>query len=209
MASTMQSNRRTFVIGAAGLVFARPVTAVAAVLTPRQTEGPFYPVNKPADQDIDLTRVAGRTGRAQGEVIELTGRVFKVDGTPLRDGIVEIWQTNAFGRYDHPRDRSGTRLDPNFQGFGAARTGADGAYRFRTVKPADYLLSGGSRRAPHIHFRVVDNAGRELTTQMYFPGEPLNASDWLYSRLGSDALREAATARKAGTGIYTWDIVVA
>ncbi len=204
----MPSNRRAFVIGAAGLVFARPAVA-AAILTPRQTEGPFYPMTKPADQDADLTQIAGRPGRAQGEAIELTGRVFKASGAPVADGLVEIWQANAFGRYAHPGDKGGTESDPDFQGFGKVRTGADGAYRFRTVKPADYLLGGGSRRAPHIHLLVADATGRELTTQMYFPGEPLNAHDWLYSRLGSDALRQAATAKAFGGARYTFDIVVA
>lgn len=205
----MRANRRTFIIGTAGLVFARPVAATGAVLTPRQTAGPFYPRRKPADQDLDLTRIAGRPGRAQGEVIELSGRVMKADGAPVENGAVEIWQANAFGRYSHPGDPGGAETDPNFQGFGKVRTGRDGAYRFRTVKPADYDLGGGSRRAPHVHFLVLDAQGRELTTQMYFPGEPLNANDWLYSRLGSDVLRKAATAKSIGGARFTFDIVVA
>lgn len=204
----MSSNRRAFVIGAAGLVFTSSAGA-AAVLTPRQTAGPFYPRQKPADQDQDLTRIAERSGRAQGEVIELSGRVFMASGKPLQRGLVEIWQANALGRYAHPGDPGGTESDPNFQGFGKVRTGADGAYRFRTVKPGDYALGGGSRRAPHVHFLVLDAGGRELTTQMYFPGEALNASDWLYTRLGSDAMRQAATALALDGTRYTFDIVVA
>jgi protocatechuate 3,4-dioxygenase beta subunit len=176
----------------------------AAVLTPRQTAGPFYPKARPADHDLDLTQVDGRQARAAGDVIELSGRVFHAGGAPLGDGVVEIWQANTHGRYAHPGDPGGSESDPNFQGFGAVHPGADGAYRFRTIKPAHY-----DRRAPHVHFRVVDAAGRELTTQMYFPGEPLNGNDWLYARLGSDALRHAVTAREAAAGRYVWDIVVA
>ncbi len=205
----MPSNRRAFVIGAGGLVFARPVLAAAAVLTPRQTAGPFYPRVKPADQDLDLTQIAGRPGRALGEVIELSGRVFKASSAPLQGGVIEIWQANALGRYSHPGEPGGAETDPNFQGFGKVRTGRDGAYRFRTVKPADYDFGGGSRRAPHVHFLVLDAAGRELTTQMYFPGEPLNENDWLYSRLGSDAMRQAATAKASDGARFTFDIVVA
>lgn len=198
----MISSRRTFIVAAAGLVFARP--ALAGVLTPDQTRGPFYPRIKPADQDLDLTRIKGRDTQAQGEVIELSGRVMRANGNPVGDALVEIWQANAFGDYAY---RGSTVSDPNFQGFGTVRTGADGAYRFRTVKPK-YYGSGGSRRTPHIHFRVVVD-GRELVTQMYFPGEPLNAGDGLYNRLSSDALRQAATAVAGGEGRYGWDIVVA
>lgn len=204
----MSSNRRAFVIGAAGLVFTSSAGA-AAVLTPRQTAGPFYPRQKPADQDQDLTRIAGRSGRAQGKVIELSGRVFRANGKPLQHGLVEIWQANALGRYAHPGDPGGAGSDPGFQGFGKVRIGADGGYRFRTIKPADYDLGGGNRRAPHVHFLLLDANGRELTTQMYFPGEALNANDWLYSRLGSDAMRQAATAKELDGIRYTFDIVVA
>lgn len=199
----MISSRRTFIVAAAGLVFAWP--ALAAVLTPDQGRGPFYPRVKPADQDLDLTRIKGRDAQAQGEVIELSGRVMRANGTPAGGALVEIWQANAFGDYAY---RGSTKSDPNFQGFGTVRTSADGAYRFRTVKPKAYSLGGGGRRTPHIHFRVVVD-GRELATQMYFPGEALNAGDGLYNRLASDALRQAATALAGGQGRYGWDIVVA
>lgn len=199
----MSQSRRTFILGATGLVFAKPALA-AAVLTPRQTAGPFYPARKPEDQDMDLTVIAGRSQRAQGEAIEIAGRVFKASGEPVKRGVVEIWQANAFGRYAHPGDRGGAETDPNFEGYGLVETGADGAYRFRTIKPAAY----GSR-TPHIHFRVLDASGTDLVTQMYFPGEALNARDGLYRRLASNAARTAATAQPNGAGRYTWDIIVA
>ncbi|MGI9412540.1 MAG: protocatechuate 3,4-dioxygenase [Hyphomicrobiales bacterium] len=179
----------------------RPALA-ALVATPAQTAGPFYPIHKPQDTDLDLTTIAGRPGRAQGDIIELTGRVLFADGTPAGDVLVELWQANAFGRYVHPRDDPKAASDPNFQGFGAVHTDAQGGFRFRTVKPANYR-----RRASHIHFRIAD-AGSELVTQMYFPGERLNARDSLYRRLRSDASREAATARQVDAARYVWDIVL-
>lgn len=202
----MPHNRRTFIVGATGLLFSR--TAVAAVLTPPQTAGPFYPESIPSDHDIDLTQIAGRSGKAQGDVMELSGRVLSARGWSLGGGSLEIWQANAFGRYAHARDRGGRESDPNFQGYASVRLAGDGAFRFRTIKPAFYMLGGGNRRTPHIHFRVVDGEGNELVTQMYFPGEALNDDDVLFLRLGSDEARRAATAQADGAGRYRFDIVV-
>jgi protocatechuate 3,4-dioxygenase beta subunit len=161
----------------------------ARVATPRQTAGPFYPREFPADGDNDLVAVKGRSGLAQGELLLLAGRVMDVSGRPLAGARVEIWQCNAFGRYHHPGDRSGAPLDPNFQGWGEFVTGADGDYRFRTIKPVPY-----PGRTPHIHFRVSGRAVPELVTQMYIEGEPGNERDGLYGWLEPSA-RAAVTVR--------------
>src|SRR5918993_4713361 len=70
--------------------------------TPTQVLGPFYPVTKPADQDADLTVIAGRSGRAAGQAIELSGRVVNRQGKPVSGARIEIWQANTHGRYTHP-----------------------------------------------------------------------------------------------------------
>ena len=197
----MKTTRRKILFGATGLLMTRPALA-ALVATPAQTAGPFYPIHKPQDTDLDLTMVAGRAGKAQGDIIELTGRVLRANGRPAGDAFVELWQANSFGRYVHPKDDPEGTTDPNFQGFGAVHTDGQGGFRFRTVKPANYR-----NRAPHIHFRIVDGS-EELVTQMYFPGEKLNRRDSLYRRLRSDASREAATARALDGGRYAWDIVL-
>ncbi len=163
--------------------------AQARVATPRQTVGPFYPREFPADGDNDLVAVTGRSGLAQGELLLLAGAVTDVSGRPLAGARVEIWQCNAFGRYHHPRDGSSAPLDPNFQGWGAFVTGADGGYRFRTIKPVPY-----PGRTPHIHFRVSGRAVPELVTQMYVAGEPGNDRDGLYGWLEPSA-RAAVTVR--------------
>ena len=106
----------------------------------------------------------------------MLGRVLDPDGRPLSGARVEIWQCDAFGRYHHPL--SGGGADPNFQGFGAANADADGAWRFRTIRPVAY-----PGRAPHIHFAVFPPGGERFTTQMYVAGEPLNESDTLLSRV--------------------------
>jgi protocatechuate 3,4-dioxygenase, beta subunit len=96
----------------------------------------------------------------------LLGRILDVNGEPINDARVEIWQVDATGKYRHPRDDGDEPLKRGFQGFGRAASDQKGAYSFRTVKPVTY---GG--RPPHIHFRVAAKGYRELTTQMYFAGE--------------------------------------
>jgi protocatechuate 3,4-dioxygenase beta subunit len=159
-----------------------PAAAAAAGTrrTPAQTLGPFYPLEKPLDDDADLTIVKGRAGRAKGQVIHVLGRVLNSAGEPVRGARIEIWQANAAGRYNHPRDDNPAPLDPNFEGFGNVLTDADGRYRFKTIKPNGYP-AGTMMRPPHIHFAVSGKVNR-LVTQMYFPDDPLNRHD---SILGS------------------------
>ncbi|MFQ5953867.1 MAG: protocatechuate 3,4-dioxygenase subunit beta [Kiloniellales bacterium] len=163
--------------------------ALAAAPTPRQPMGPFYPSRKPLESDNDLTRVAGQSGRAKGRLLHVTGRVLDPDHRPVSGARIEIWQTNAFGRYHHPQDGRDAPLDPSFQGYGRDRAGDDGGYRFRTVEPAAYPVSAGWVRPPHIHFRVKAPGFETLVTQMYFAGEPLNEKDPLLGAIGDPAER--------------------
>jgi protocatechuate 3,4-dioxygenase beta subunit len=153
-------------------------------LTPQQTRGPFYPLEIPLDHDNDLVSVAGRSGLADGEIVNVAGRVLDINGRPVAAASVEIWQCDNNGRYHHPGDnRDSVPLDGNFQGYGRFVTGADGAYRFRTIKPVAY-----PGRTPHIHFAVNGAAFDELVTQMYLAGAPQNAGDSLFRRI-PDAAR--------------------
>ena len=139
--------------------------------------GPFYPVVKPLDQDADLTTIAGKPGRAEGQVLHVMGRVVTVAGYPVPGARLEIWQANTHGRYTHPGDTNPAPLDPNFEGFAVLTTDAEGRYRMKTVKPGAYPAGPDSRlRPPHIHFDVTGKSNR-LVTQMYFAGEPLNDKD--------------------------------
>lgn len=143
--------------------------------TPSQTEGPFYPVALPADSDGDLL-VQGARRYAKGSAALLEGTLTDVDGRALAGAAVEIWQCDAQGHYHHPGD--GGRADPDFQGFGRVTVGADGSYRFRTMRPAPY-----SGRTPHIHLKVKLGSRELLTTQVYVQGDPGNARDFLWQRL--------------------------
>jgi protocatechuate 3,4-dioxygenase beta subunit len=145
--------------------------------TPRQTEGPFYPVRLPQDADGDLLR-NGNLNYSQGQPAWVEGVVTDLQGKPIAGAQVEIWQCDHAGHYHHPGD--GGRADPNFQGFGRVTVGSDGRYRFRTIKPVAY-----SSRTPHIHVKVK-LAGRELlTTQLYVEGDAHNERDFLWRNLGS------------------------
>ena len=146
--------------------------------TADMVQGPFYPVEKPRDPGADLTVVKGRKGKAQGQVIYLMGQVLNLKGEPIPGVRIEIWQANSFGRYTHPNDTNPAPLDPNFEGYGVQTTDAQGRYRFKTIKPAPYPVPDGWMRAPHIHFCVTSKI-TQLTTQLYFEGEPLNEKDLL------------------------------
>lgn len=151
--------------------------AWAAILkTPAMTEGPFYPVELPLDQDNDLTRVTGKTGMATGELFDFTGRVLNEAGAPVAGAVVEIWQCNAFGAYHHPGD--GGKVDPNFQGWGKTSTDAQGRYRFRTIKPVAY-----SGRVPHIHYKVKRAGKPEFKSQVMIAGEAGNERDFVFRHL--------------------------
>lgn len=203
-----------------GAALASPLLAAAEgarrTLTPEQIMGPFYPIIRPLDQDMDLTVVAGRTGRARGQIIHLTGRVLNGNGDPVSGAKIEIWQANTHGRYAHPSDINPAPLDPNFQGFATQVTDSEGRYRFKTIKPGAYPINPANPRnirPPHIHFDVAGSQDR-LLTQMYFPGEKLNDSDSLFNELGES--KEAAIGKilpappdiEAGSLVIGWDIVL-
>ena len=161
----------------AALVASARVARALCALTPGQTEGPFYPAAI-EDFDWDLTRVAGGSGRAEGEVIEVTGQIQDAKCRPLSGCEVEVWQANIHGRYSHPRDMPrGRPLDPNFQGYARLTTDKGGNYRFLTIIPGSYPAMADWIRPPHIHFKVRAPFNPPVTTQMYFAGHALNDKD--------------------------------
>lgn len=167
--------------------------------------GPFYPVERLADEDADLTWIKGHAKRAIGNVIEVSGRVLDRHGNPVQGAVLEVWQANSVGRYAHPNDIATASLDPDFQGYCQIRTGAGGDWRITTIKPAAYDSPIG-RRTPHIHFDVRGKSQR-LVTQMYFSDDAAsNAADMLYKGLGDWA--DTALASLDGAAKYRWDIVL-
>jgi protocatechuate 3,4-dioxygenase, beta subunit len=162
--------------------------AQALTLTPRQTEGPFYPTRLPLDTDNDLLILNDGITPAVGEVTHLTGRVLDAQGQPIRNALVEIWQVDHNGAYLHDGTSNRDKRDKHFQGFGRFLTGSTGEYYFRTIKPVPY-----PGRTPHIHVAVKMKGREKWTTQCYVKGEPGNERDGIWRGMKETAARDAVT----------------
>ena len=145
--------------------------------TPAQTAGPFYPGEDGFTTGNDLTAVVGATAAPIGQIIFITGQVRDLNCVPIAGANVEIWQACASGRYNSTTDTNPAALDPNFKYWGECATAQDGTYSFKTVRPGAYPADTDWDRPPHIHFRISKRGFQELTTQLYFKGEPLNSLD--------------------------------
>src|SRR5215510_2487016 len=151
MGAMKTPSRRLLLAGAgASLLPFQPGQAVGLIATPQQTEGPFYPTSFPADMDNDLVQVRGQQAQAMGTVLHLEGRVLDLNGKPVDGALVEIWQCDAQGIYDHPRQSGRDKRDAAFQGYGRLLVKADGRYTFRTLKHVAY-----ARPSPHTHSKVA------------------------------------------------------
>jgi protocatechuate 3,4-dioxygenase alpha subunit len=187
--------------------------------TPSQTAGPYVHIGlipHMAGFDIFQNNFGNALAGAEtkGEPITVEGRVLDGSGTPLRDALIEIWQANADGKYNHPDDRQAKPIDPDFRGWG--RTGTDfdtGIYRFDTIKPGPAPWRDGKIQAPHINVWVVArgiNIG--LSTRIYFSDESkANEADPVLSRIEMANRRSTLIARRTernGRTVYLFDIVL-
>ena len=180
-------------------------------LTPRQTEGPFYPDKLPLDTDNDLVVMNDGVTPAIGEITWLSGRLLTAAGSPIRNATIEIWQCDATGVYLHSRTGGEkAKRDTNFQCFGRFVTGSTGEYVFRTIKPVPY-----PGRAPHIHLAVKRRGQKELVSQCYIKGHPGNERDGIWRRISDPRQRENVTldfsplaGSKIGELTATWNIVM-
>ena len=206
--------RRDVLAGMGAVLIARPASALAAspplIVTPGQTEGPFYPVSLPADMDADLVRVQGQKAQAVGQVTHVSGRILNRHGEIVRGAMVEIWQCDARGIYNHPRAPGQSRHDAGFQGYGRTAIDASGRYAFRTIRPVAY-----PGRTPHIHFKVHAPGAGRLTTQLYVADEPQNATDGVLNAIRDRNARASVIVRleeageiEAGALKGTFDIVL-
>ena len=185
--SNFNAKRRSLLTAAALLPLAPVANALAP--TPSAMEGPFYPTSSMRfdDVDNDLVKIEGAVKAAGGEVIQLNGRLIDSDGDAIANAIVEIWQCDATGRYLHTADRRAEPRDADFQGFGRARTDAEGRFMFRTIKPVPY-----PGRTPHIHVKVIDQGFELLTSQLYLEGHPGNTRDFLFNRMSNEEQQQVS-----------------
>jgi protocatechuate 3,4-dioxygenase, beta subunit len=152
--------------------------------------GPVYGHERVRETDHDLTTQF--PGEPIGERIVLHGRVSDGDGHPVRNALIELWQANAGGRYQHQVDRHPAPLDPNFAGAGRCVTDDEGRYRFVTIKPGAYPWRNHDNawRAAHIHLSLFGRAfAQRLVTQMYFPGDPLFFQDPIFHSVRDERAR--------------------
>ncbi len=213
-------DRRGLVLGGLGLgvaLGAAPIARAQEVLTASQIEGPFYPYDLPQEHDADLVRVGSGDAPAMGQVTHVFGTVWATGATPLGGALVEIWQCDANGRYRHPDDLETSRTpDLRFQGYGRTLAGPDGSFRFRTIRPVSYAVSGTDIvRAPHIHVAVSTRGVRRLTSQLYIAGEALNDRDVALSSVTNPAQRsglirpyEDGGVFEAGAQMVRYDLMV-
>jgi protocatechuate 3,4-dioxygenase beta subunit len=136
-------------------------------------------------------------GDALGERFIVCGRVQDQDGRGVAHSLIEIWQANASGRYNHPADRHDAPLDPHFSGTARIVTDAHGGYRLTTVKPGAYPWRNhyNAWRPRHIHFSLFGPSfATRLITQMYFPGDPLLALDPIFNSVSDEVARQRLIA---------------
>jgi protocatechuate 3,4-dioxygenase beta subunit len=192
----------------------RPLFRLPQTLT--EVTGPRFDTNWFGGEQTDMTRWEG--GEAQGQRIILAGRVLDEDGRPVPRTLLEIWQCNAAGRYRHERDQHDAPLDPHFLGVGQVVTNDKGEWRVLTIRPGAYPWRNthNAWRAAHIHFSIFGPAfATRLVTQMYFPGDPLIATDPIVNSVPDRKARESMISSydpelsepEYAMG-YRWDIVL-
>lgn len=176
--------------------------------TPSQTVGPFFHLglDRPAWSDLTADNPAG-------ERIAIEGRVIDGDGAAVPDAVIELWQANAAGRYNHPDDQQADKpIDPHFRGFGRAATDGAGRFRIVTIKPGPVPGRGNALQAPHINLAVFARGLlMHLYTRIYFADEPANAGDPLLSLIEDAAARRTLLAQPQAGGspaLYRFDIVL-
>ena len=141
--------------------------------TPSQTVGPFYHIGMIFGGENEMVNE-----RTLGERIHIRGKVWDGDGEPVTDALLEIWQADAQGHFNHEADAAHEEADKHFTGYGRASTSDDGSFWFKTIKPGRVPDQEGQLQAPHVSMRVFAR-GMLLyaVTRMYFSDEESNESD--------------------------------
>ncbi|MFK8136887.1 MAG: hypothetical protein AB8E15_00880 [Bdellovibrionales bacterium] len=247
-------SRRAFFktgISLAGTVAASSVTAsICGLGTAEQPLGPFFPnEGTPVDpiresdggpisaaNDNDLSFIRGRTGTADGQLFELSGKIIDQNCEPVESASVVIWQASHTGWYNHRGDNDNKRFvhpvtgsvmerkhDSSFQYWGKDISASDGSYNFRSIVPGFYPANLNAKwyRPPHVHFLISAPGYKQLITQMYFKGDikdddfvqSLNQSDYLLqdenlSEAERDALVVQFTENQKGILTGSFDIQI-
>jgi protocatechuate 3,4-dioxygenase alpha subunit len=175
--------------------------------TASQTVGPFYGLLFLRREPLNVLVGPDTVGQR----IRIEGRVIDGDGAPVEDAMVEIWQANAHGRYNHPADTRDLPLDPAFTGFGRSGTEDGGRFWFETIKPGAVPFDGERAQAPHIVVTVFARGMlNHAATRLYFEDEPANETDPILSLVPPERRKTLLAEREplADKDLYRFDIVL-
>ena len=177
--------------------------------SPSQTIGPYYALGLIRKGDKVITNVLV-SEKTEGERIRIEGRVIDGDGRPVEDAMIEIWQANSHGRYNHPLDEQDKPLDPDFMGHGRAGTDPDGNYWFETIKPGSVPGLNATVQSPHIN-AIVFARGMlvHAFTRIYFDDEATNQNDPVLMSIVDESRRNTLIAGhqvSEGRTVYRFDI---
>ena len=170
--------------------------------TPPQSTGPFYKVPSKIFNN-DMTN----KGKAIGKRIKLYGKILDNKCKPITNAILDIWQANSFGKYNHQADLSESRKDNDFYGYMRLLSNEKGEYNFYTILPGSYKVSKDLTRTSHIHFKVTSKQ-KQLTTQMYFKGNKMNKKDFLFKNTYNNNALEASIDKSFSNLTYKFDIII-
>ena len=174
------------------------------ITTPSQTVGPYLHIG--LDWLTTSSLVAPET---EGQHIVLQGCLLDADGQPIPDGMIEIWQANAHGKYAHPDDHQAKSLTKNFMGFGRLSTDEQGGFRFSTIKPGSVPHHDGSLQASHIMVQVFARGLiKQLVTRVYFPDDD-HSHDLVLKHVPVERRHTlVATATKDNPNVFNWNIAL-
>ena len=171
---------------------------------PSQTIGPFFHFG--LTDNHSTGRIADE--QAQGERIQLICRVLDGDGLTVDDAMLEIWQANAEGKYNHPDDRQQKAVEPGYYGFGRMATAEDGTCEFHTIKPGRVPGPGNLLQAPHLNVAVFARGMlKQLYTRIYFFGDAANEADPILAMVPAERRASLmAQPDPAKPGLWLFDI---
>jgi protocatechuate 3,4-dioxygenase alpha subunit len=172
--------------------------------TPSQTAGPYLHLGLTANRSLGCLA----DSEAKGERLSLTCRVFDGDGAPVNDAVLEMWQANADGKYDHPEDKQEKPIDSACCGFGRLPTGQDGSCVFETIKPGRVPSNGSSLQAPHLNVSLFARGLlKRLVTRIYFAGDPANDEDAVLALVPEDR-RDTLMAQPDASHPGCWSFII-
>lgn len=172
--------------------------------TASQTVGPYYHFGLPEIPILPSDDIPG-------ERITLAGQVLDGNGDFINDCMLEIWQANNRGKYDHPEDDQDKQTTPGFKGFGRQFVNPEGRFEWITLKPGPVAWMTSGQQAPHINVSVFARGVlKRMATRVYLGDDPGLGDDPVLNLVGDAARRETLIAKPdPGTpGRYTWNITL-